>query len=124
MAIGKQKASERVGSEPMVRLPAQRFSSSKNLIAGQRWPNLGEPKGLRQRMIAKWNREIRTLRDQVDVSIPGQSGGARMAQSCQSGAVEPGMGVDRRSGVRVCNHSHRLPVGSATTALGNNAERT
>ena len=24
-----------------------------------------------------------------------------MAQSCQSGAVEPGMGVDRRSGVRM-----------------------
>ena len=35
-----------------------------------------------------------------------------MAQSCQSGSVEPGMGVDRRSGVRDGNHSHRLPFSS------------
>ena len=63
MAIGKQKDRERVGFEPTVRLPAQRFSSSKNLIAVQQWPNLGEPKGLRQRMIAKWNRESEKMHE-------------------------------------------------------------
>ena len=66
MAIGKQKARERVRFEPTVRLPVKRFSSSKVrmlvasvLVRRQQWPNLGGPKGLRQRMIAKWNREIK-----------------------------------------------------------------
>jgi hypothetical protein len=56
MTIGKQKPRERVGFEPTV----QRFSSSKVRMlwrlfwfAGEQWPNLGRPKGLRQRMIAK-----------------------------------------------------------------------
>ena len=45
-----------------------------------------------------------------------------MAKSCQSGAAEPGMGVDRRSGVRDCNHSHRLPLSSDTTTMQSELE--
>ena len=60
MAIGKQKARERVGFEPTVRLPVQRFSSSKSScwFAGQHGRISVDRKASGMRMIAKWNREI------------------------------------------------------------------